>query len=146
MRNSQLGESVADVVGVGVGGDGVLALDVEALELAVLDGADHLVIVEAVGGGKCDAPVGFELRADVGVVDLLIAGEDVGHGAEVAGALHVVVAAQRIGAGAGPHVVAGDEKQIGDGGGGVGAAAVLRDAHGEEDADAVGLDDLVRRL
>ena len=42
-----MAERVADVAGVGIGGDGVFALDVKALERAVLDGVDHLVIVEA---------------------------------------------------------------------------------------------------
>ncbi len=136
-------ECVADVAGVGVGGDGVFALDVEALEFALLDGADHLVVVEAFGGGEGDAPVGFEFGADVGVVDFLVAGEDVGHGAEVAGTLDVVVSAERVGARAWTHVVAGDEEEIRECGGGVGSAAVLGDAHGEEDADAVGCSDLV---
>ena len=53
------------------------------------------------------------------------------------------MAAERVGARAGAHVVAGDEQKIREGGGGVGAAAVLGDAHGEEDADAVGCGDLV---
>ena len=107
-----------------------------------MNGVDHFVVVEALAGGQHDAPAFFELGADFVVVDLLVARIDIRHGAEVARALHVVVAAQRIGAGAGAHVVAGDEQQIGDGGGGVGAAAVLGDAHGPEDADAVGLGDL----
>ncbi len=139
----EFGEGVRDEVCVGVGGDGVFALDVHDLDFVFEDGVDHLVVVFAGGGGESNAPVGFELGADVGVVDFLVAGEDVGHGAEVAGALDVVVAAERVGSGAGTHVVAGDEEEVGEGGGGVGAAAVLRDTHGEEDADAVGCDDLV---
>ena len=50
MKKSSLRKRLADVVGVGVGGDGVFALDVEGLELAIVDGVDHLVVVEALGG------------------------------------------------------------------------------------------------
>ena len=119
----ELGERGGDVVGVGVRGDGVFALDVHRLERAFEDGIDHLVIVFAGAGRKGDSPVGFELGADVLVVDLLVAGEDVGHGAEVAGALHVVVSAQRVGSGVGAHVVAGEQEQIRERGGGVRATA-----------------------
>ncbi len=139
----EFGERGGDVVGVGVRGDGVLALDVEGLESAFEDGVDHLVIVFAGGGGKGDSPGGLEFCADLFVVDLLVAGEEVGHGAEVAGALDVVVSAKRIGTGAGAHVVSGEEEKVGERGGGIGAAGVLGDAHGEEDADAVGSGDLV---
>ena len=58
-------EGVADVVGVGVGGDGVFALDVEALECAVLRMASiisWLSLPVVVGSG--DSPAGFELGAD----------------------------------------------------------------------------------
>ena len=136
-------EGAFDVVGVGVGGDGVFALDVEAVEFAFVDGIDHHAVVEALDGGQRDSPGSFELGSNCLVVDVLVAGKEVGHGAEVAGALNVVVAAEGIGAGAFAHVVAGEEKEIGDGGGGVGPAAVLGDAHGPEDAGAVGLGDFV---
>ena len=47
------------------------------------------------------------------------------------------MAAQGEGAGAGLFEVAGGEQEIAGGGGGVRAAAVLRDAHRPQDADAV---------
>ena len=46
------GKSGFHVIRVGVGGDRVLALDVHAFELALVDGANHLVIVETVFGGS----------------------------------------------------------------------------------------------
>ena len=59
---------------------------------------------------------------------LLVTGYEVRHGAVVAGSLHVVVSAQRIGPCAGPHVIAGDQQQIRNRRGGVGthASAGLR--------------------
>ena len=87
-------------------------------------------------GGRVTPQAVSNLLRISGSSTILIAGEEVGHGAVVAGALHVVVSAQRVGAGAGAHVVAGDQQQVRDGGRGVGAHGVLGDAHGPEDADA----------
>ena len=64
----------------------------------------------------------------------------------VAGALDVVVAAERISAGPGPHVISRDEKQVGNRRGTIRTHDVLRDAHRPEDADAAGVDDQVRDL
>ncbi len=119
-------ECVADVTGVGIRGDRVLPLDVEALEGAILNGADHPMVVEPCAGGKGNAPIRFELRANVGVVYLLVARKDVRHGAEVAGALHIIVATKRICPSSGPHVVASDEQQVGQRCRRIRAAAVLR--------------------
>ena len=136
-------EGAFDFVGIGVGGDGVFALDVEAVEFALVDGVHHHAIVEADAGGETDFPGGFELGADGSIVYGLVAGKKVGHGAEVAGTLDVVVAAEGIGSGAFAHVIAGEQEEVGDGGGGIGSAAVLGDAHGPEDAGAVGLGDFL---
>ena len=68
------------------------------------------MVIEAFGGGKGNAPIGFKLRPNVCVVHLLIAGEHVWHRAKVAGALHIVVATERIGPSSGSHVVARDQQ------------------------------------
>ena len=109
-----------------------------------MDGVDHLVVIEAGFGRQGHAPGVFKLGANLGVVDFLIAREIVGHGAVVAGALHVVVAAQWIGSCSGSHVIAGDEEQVGDGGRGVGPHGVLSDAHRPENANAICLGDHMR--
>ena len=106
-----------------------------------MDRLHHHAVVEADAGGQGHSPGCLELAADGAIVDGLVAGKEVGHGAEVAGALHVVVAAERIGAGTFAHVVAREQEEVGDGGGSVGAAAVLGDAHGPENAGAIGLGD-----
>ena len=111
-----------------------------------MDGVDHFVVVEALCGRQLHLPSRFKTRAHFGIVDRLVAGQEIRHGAVIAGALDVVVAAQRIGAGAGPHVIAGDQQQIGNRGGGIRTHAVLRDAHRPENADAIGLRDHVRDL
>ena len=67
-------------------------------------------------------------------------------GSVIARALDIVMAAQRIGACAGAHVISGDQQQIGNGRGGIRTHAVLRDAHRPKDADAIGLHDHVRDL
>src|SRR4029077_14358798 len=96
-----------------------------------------LVVVEPWGVGRPALPRRFEARAHLWVVDRLVAGENVRHGAVVARSLHVVVSAQRIRARVWPHIVAGEQQEIGDGRRRIGALRVLRDAYRPEDADAV---------
>ena len=56
------------------------------------------------------------------------------------------MAAQRIRPGAGPHIVAADQQQVRDSSRVVRAGAVLRDAHGPQDAGRLGPGDLVGDL
>ena len=79
-----------------------------------------------------------ELRPRRRVGHLLVAGVDVGQGAHVAGALHVVLAAQRVHAGARPAEVAGEQRQVADGQHVLGAVRVLGDAHRVDDGGARG--------
>jgi hypothetical protein len=100
------------VLGVRVRLRDVLALDVEALE-----GARHR-LVEHVGDAQPGIPVeghapeGLEHLPRRIVGDVAVAGELVREGAHVAGALHVVLPAQRVHAHAGPADVAGGHGQV----------------------------------
>ena len=74
-----------------------------------------------------------------GVGDRLIAGEDVGQAAHVAGALDVVLAAERVDAAAFNADVAAEHGQVGQGLDVVGAHGVLGDAHAVDDGGGLGL-------
>jgi hypothetical protein len=67
-----------DVVGVGVDQAHFLAEQVHRLELALVDGVDHLVVVEALVVGSFHLPAGFKTRAHFGIVDRLVAGQKFG--------------------------------------------------------------------
>ena len=71
----ELAEGVLDIVGVGVDQAHFLAEQIHRLELALLDRVDHLVVIEALGGRQLHAPGRFEARAHFGIVDRLIAGQ-----------------------------------------------------------------------
>jgi hypothetical protein len=80
-----------------------------------------------------EAPPGLgEARPHGGLGDRLIARQDVGQRAHVAGALHVVLSPQRIDPSAGDAQVAQQELEIRAGERVVGAARVLGDAHREQ--------------
>ena len=104
------------------------------------------VTVKPGASGKLGAPGGAQLRPRRLVGDLLVAGVDVGQGADVAGALHVVLAAQRVHAGPGLAEVAGEHGEVADGEHVVGAVRVLGDAHGVDDGGALGRGEQARRL
>ena len=89
----QPAQRLAHILRVRVGGDRVFALDVPRLQLARVDRLDHAVVVETILGRQGHAPLGLELASNIRIIDLLIAGVDVRHRAEVARALHVVMAA-----------------------------------------------------
>ena len=121
-------EAGRDMLGVGVGLQDVLALDVDALEGAVDGGVEHV--------GDAQAGLVVELHAPQALVDVAhrvagdvaIARQFVREGAHVAGALHVVLAAQRVHADAWPADIAGRHGEVGDGDDGGRALAVLGDA------------------
>ena len=73
-----------------------------------------------------------------GIFDRLVVGEEHRDQPGVGSALHVVLAAQRMQAGAGPADLAGDQRQRDQAARIVGAVGVLRDAHAPEDDGAFG--------
>src|SRR5699024_8160924 len=77
---------------------------------------------------EADVPGLFEDGADALVRDVAVAGELVREGAHVAGALDVVLAAQRVHADAGPAEVTGRHRQVRHAHDHGRALAVLRDA------------------
>ena len=79
------------------------------------------------------APQLLELLARVGVVDALVVGIHHRDQPRVGRALHVVLAAQRMQARAGPADLAGHQRQRDQAARVVGAVDVLRDAHAPED-------------
>ena len=89
-------------------------------------------------GIELDAPGLLVLRADVRVLHRLVVGEEHRNEAGVGGALHVVLAAQRMQPGAGPADLAGDQRQRDQAARIVGAVGVLRHAHAPEDDGAFG--------
>ncbi len=100
------------MVRVRVRRDHIFAGKVHRSQLAIVRAIHHLVIVQADLRGQCHAPGLLELTADLVVRDRLIAGEVVRHCAHVAGALNVVMTAQRIGAATGLHVVPCRQQQV----------------------------------
>ena len=113
---------------VGIGLRDILALDVEALERAVDGRVQHVGDAQARLVVERDAPGRLEHLARRVVGDMAIAGEFVRERAHVAGALHVVLAAQRVHADAWPADIAGRHGEIGDGHHRRRALAVLGDA------------------
>ena len=122
-------ERRGDVLGVGVGLRDVLALDVEALEAAVERGVEHVGDAQARLGLAAATPqAASKMRARGVVGDVAVAGKLVRERAHVAGALHVVLAAQRVHADAFAADVAGGHRQVGDAHDHGRALAVLGDA------------------
>ena len=105
-----------------------------ARTLAVDRGVHHLDHGQPRRVGQVvDAPGLRHRRALASSVDALVAGQDVGQAADVAGALDVGLAAQRVDAGGGPADLAGDHRQVGERLDELGAVAALGDAHRVED-------------
>ena len=97
-------------------------------------------------GIELDAPGGLVLGADLGVLHRLVVGEEHRDQAGVGGALHVVLAAQRMQPGAGPADLAADQRQRDQAARIVGAVGVLRHAHAPEDDRALGAGEGARDL
>ncbi len=142
----QFAKSLAHIIGIAVGGDGVFALDVHGADFPFVNGFHHLAIVLALGHGQGAAPRSLKLAAHLRIIHELIAREEVRHGAEVAGTLHIVMAAQRVGTGTAAAVIAGGQQQIADSGRSVRTAAMLRHAHRPQDASSIRLVDLPGNL
>ena len=129
----ELGQRLARMLHIGVGHRRVLAHDVHALDLVAMhrvhdldDGQPALVVERGL-------PQLLEFRADLGVLDRLVIGVDHRDQPGVGGALHIVLAAQRVQPGAGPADLAGDQRQRDQAARVVGAVDMLRDAHAPED-------------
>ena len=106
----QFAESGADIIGVRIDDAHLFAEQVHCLQLSLVNGLDHFVIVQALCGWQRDLPGVLESAPDFRIVDRLIAGQEVRHRSVVACALHIVVPAQRVCAGARPHIVAAHEQ------------------------------------
>ncbi len=92
------------VMGVRVGLGNVLTLDEQRFEVTADGGVKHIGDPQTRLRLQHCAPEGFELLTHDGVGDVAVAGELVREGPHIAGALNVVLAAQRID----PYAVAAD--------------------------------------
>ena len=133
-----MGERAAGVVEIGVGHRGVLAHDVHAGDLVAMDRVHDLDHGQSLLGIERGAPGGLEARAHVGVLDRHVVGEEHRDQSGVGGALHVVLAAQRMEPGAGPSDLAADQRERDQAARIVGAVGVLGDAHAPEDDGGLG--------
>ena len=116
------------MLGVGVGLQNVLALDVDGLERAIDRGVDHVGNAQAGLGIEMHAPQRLERRPRRVFRDVAVARHLMREGAHVARALHVVLSAQRVHADALAPDIAGGHGEIGDGDHRGRALAVLGDA------------------
>ena len=117
------------VRGVGVGLGDVLALDEHRPERAVERGVEHVRDPQARLGEDRGAPqLSRTIARTVGSDDVAVAGQLVRERAHVAGALHVVLAAQRVDADAVAADVAGGHREVGHAHHHRRALAVLGDA------------------
>ena len=103
-----------DVLDVGVGLGDVLTLDVKAPEAAIQRRLEHVGDAQAGFGVEAHVPGRFEQAARARVRHVAVARQLVREGAHVAGALHVVLAAQRIHPHAHAADVAGGHGEVGD--------------------------------
>ncbi len=129
----EMRQRLARVIEVGIGHRRIFAHDVHALDHVGVDRVHDLDDGEALLRIELGAPGVLEAGADLRVLDRLVIGEEHRDEAGVGGALHVVLAAQRMQPGAGPADLAGDQRQRDQAARIVGAVGVLRDAHAPED-------------
>ncbi len=133
----ELGQRLARVMRVGVRHRRVFAHDVHAADLAGVHRVHDLDHGQARLGIECRAPQLFEARERSGIVDALVIRKHHRDQARVRRALHVVLAAQRMQAGAGAADLAGHHAQRDQAARVVGAVDVLRDAHAPQDHRAL---------
>ena len=134
----EMRERAARVVEIGVGHRRVLAHDVHALDLVGVHGVHDLDHGLAALRIELLAPGLFVFGDLLRVLHRLVVGEEHRDEAGVGGALHVVLAAQRMQAGAGTADLAADQRQRDQAARIVGAVGVLRHAHAPEDDGAFG--------
>ena len=128
-------------VEVGVGHEGVFAHDEHAADIAGAGGLADFDGGEALAGGQFGAPLFLEEAAEGLVFDGAVVGEVHGDGADIAGALDVVLAAEGVEAGAAAADVAGGEGEVDEGEAGLGAVGVLGDAEAPVEGGLVGVAD-----
>ena len=104
-----------DVLGVGVGLGDVFALNEQAPVAAIEGGIKHVGDAEPWLGIERDAPGGIEAAAHGAIRHMAIARQFVRERAHVAGALHIVLPAQRIDADAFAADIAGRHGKVGHG-------------------------------
>ena len=124
------------MVGIGVAHGRVLAHDVQALELPGQRRLHHLHHGQAGGGvqlGRGYAPGAGHQLTRGGLVHAVVVRVHHGDQAGVGRALHVVLATQRVQAGAGAADLAGHQRQRDEAARVVGAVHVLADAHAPQD-------------
>ena len=119
------GDGVAHV-GLGLGG--VLAQHVQRPQVAPAHGLEHLGEVPAVGRRDRTPPGGVEAGPDVRIEDVGEAGKAVGNGPHVTTALDVVLAPQRVEAGAVATHVSAQQRQVDERQDVVDGVVVFRDA------------------
>ena len=128
----QPGQGLAGMGRVGVAHGGVFALDQHGADLPVKSRVDDLhhsqAGLAAQRAGR-HTPKLFGLGAYGGLAHALVVGQHHGNQARIAGALHVVLPAQRVQAGAGAPNLPGDERQGNEAARVVGAVGVLAHAH-----------------
>ncbi len=111
-KEIELGQGFLDKVLIRVHKADFLAEQVHRLEFSLVNRLDHFLVIQAFGGGKPDIPTRLEPGAHFRVIHELVTWKIIGHRAVIACSLHVIVAAQRIGAGAGAHVIPGHQQQV----------------------------------
>ena len=131
---SSSASACARVLDIGIGHRGVLAHDVHAADLPGVHGVHDLDDGEPRVRIERRCPQCFEPRSYVGgVADRLVVGIHHRNQADVGGALHVVLSAQRMQTGAGAADLTGDHRQRDQAARVVGAVHVLRNSHAPED-------------
>ncbi|MCY1485098.1 hypothetical protein D9M68_187160 [compost metagenome] len=108
------GKPGGHMLGIRVGLQDVFTLDIDALEGAIDRGIEHVRDAQARLVGNLDAPELLEGFARRVVGDMAVARQLVRERTHVAGALHVVLTAQRVYADARPADIAGDHREVGD--------------------------------
>jgi hypothetical protein len=109
------GEARGHMLGVGIGLKDVLALDVDTLERAIERGVDHVGNAQAWLGIERLTPERLEHFERRRLREMAVARQLVGERAHVAGALNIVLPAERVHADALAADIAGGHGEIGDG-------------------------------
>ena len=129
----ELGQRLARMLQIGVRHRGVFALDIHAGDFAGMDRVHDLDHGQAAHRIEVLMPELLKRLAQIGAPDRLVVRQEHRDQAGVGSALHVVLAAQRMQAGAGTADLAGDQRQRDQAARIVGAVDVLADAHAPED-------------
>ncbi|OPZ08090.1 MAG: hypothetical protein BWZ07_03215 [Alphaproteobacteria bacterium ADurb.BinA280] len=129
----ELGQRCTRMIKIGVGHRRVFAFDVHAAHGASVDGIHHLDDREARLVVDRDAPQRFEMLPRGSVAHTLVVRQHHRYQASVRGALHIVLPAQRMQAGASATNLSGRHRQRDQATRIVGAVHMLTDAHAPED-------------